>query len=152
MSVFQHILVPIDGSTPSENAVSLALRMAKDWSSELVFCSIVDSDRIVAECASTAYGDPAPIVEAMSENAQQLLDAAAEKARAAGVNSRGILEREGNAVAGILELVKREGIDLIVMGSHGRRGLSRLVMGSTTEGVVRSTRTRPFSSCASRTK
>ena len=137
MSVFQRILVPIDGSAPSEAAVALALRMAKDWSSELVFASIVDSDRIVAECASTAYGDPLPIVEAMTESAGQLLGAAAQQARDAGVASRTALERQGSAVPGILEAAKRERADLIVMGSHGRRGLSRLVMGSTTEGVLR---------------
>ncbi len=112
--------------------------MAKEWSSELVFASIVDSERIVAECASAAYADPLPVIESMTESARQLLAAAAARARAAGVASRTALEGQGSAVSGILEAANREAVDLIVMGSHGRQGLSRLVMGSTTEGVLRS--------------
>ena len=137
MSVFHRILVPIDGSAPSDAAISLAVRMAKDWSSELLFSAIVDGDRIVAECASSAYGDPLPIVEEMTQSARNLLETAAEKARVAGVVARTVLEREGSAASGILEEAKREKIDLIVMGTHGRQGLSRLVMGSTTESVIR---------------
>ena len=138
MTVFQRILVPIDGSGPSEAALDLSLQLAKDWSSDLILCNIVDSDRIVAECASTTYGDPQPIIDAMMQSAEQLLSHASDKAQAGGLSCRTHLRRESSIVLGILALARSEKAALIVMGSHGRRGLSRLVMGSTTEGVIRS--------------
>jgi nucleotide-binding universal stress UspA family protein len=139
VSVFQRILVPVDGSDPSNAAVELGLRLAKEWTSELIFCNIVDTDRIMAESASVVTGgDPTPIIETMLASGEQLLSAASKEAKSAGLSTRTCLQREGNPVKGILDLAKREHVDLVMMGSHGRGGLSLLVMGSTTEGVLRS--------------
>jgi len=136
MSIFHRILVPVDGSDPAEEAVRLALRIAEDPGTEIIFYSLVDSDRIAAECASVG-GDPSPIIDALTADAQRFVASASEKAVAAGVSSKSQVSHAGDPVDGILSIARSDGADVIVMGSHGRRGLSRLVMGSTTEGVLR---------------
>ncbi|HMD01594.1 MAG TPA: universal stress protein [Candidatus Baltobacteraceae bacterium] len=137
MSTFQRILVPVDGSEPSDEAIALAIRLAGEWSSELTFCFVVDSDRIIAECASTAMGDPGPILSGLEADAESILAAAAAKAAQADLKARTNLLDGVRAVEGINRLAETEKADLIIMGSHGRRGLSRVFMGSTTEGVLR---------------
>ena len=136
MSIFHRVVVPVDGSAPSEEAVNLALRLVKDDPAEVIFCSMIDSERVAAECASVG-GDPSPIIDALTADAGRFVTSASKKAEAAGVGWKGQVSHAGDPVDGILSIARSDDADLIVMGSHGRRGLSRLVMGSTTEGVLR---------------
>jgi nucleotide-binding universal stress UspA family protein len=136
MSIFHRILVPVDGSPPADGAVTLALRLADDHAAEITFCSIVNSNSVASESAFVG-ADPTPIVEALEADGARLVAEATEKARAAGVASKTQVSHADSPVEGILGVALSHKADLIVMGSHGWSGLSRLVLGSTTEGVLR---------------
>jgi nucleotide-binding universal stress UspA family protein len=136
MSTFQRILVPVDGSEPSGDAAALAVRLASDLRATLTFCFVVDREAIVAQYVAMPYGDAGPSLEYAHEEGERILAAAGAQAAAAGVAQQG--ERlEGSAVDEIVRFCEARGFDLIVMGSHGRRGLARMFMGSVAEGVLR---------------
>jgi nucleotide-binding universal stress UspA family protein len=136
MSVFERIVVPVDGSEPSENAVALAIRLAGELHAGLTFCHVVDREAIVAPYVAVPYGDAGPSLAYAHEEGERLLKAAAAKAGEAGIEARTRLV-EGSAVEAIVRLCAAERFDLIVMGSHGRRGLARVFVGSVAEGVLR---------------
>jgi len=131
---FRKLLVPVDGSDPSGAAISLALRVALDAGAAVVFCSVAD----LAQASSLCYPgvDASIVIDSELEQCRALVAAAEVQARAAGVNARGVAV-EGLRTDAILDLARAEGADLIVMGSHGRSGVARAFLGSTTEGVLR---------------
>ncbi|MFY9780046.1 MAG: universal stress protein [Candidatus Baltobacteraceae bacterium] len=136
MSTFERIVVPVDGSEPSERAVALAIRLASDLQAALTFCHVVDREAIVAQYIAVPYGDAGPSLELAHQEGERFLEMAAGKASQAGVEARTKL-LEGPAVEEIVRFSRAERFDLIVMGSHGRRGLARIFMGSVAEGVLR---------------
>jgi nucleotide-binding universal stress UspA family protein len=134
--MFQRILVPVDGSAPSRDAVELAVATAAAVGGSLVFCSVVDSDRIVMECAAMPFVDPTPSIDGLKARANEALAAAVARAEGLNLRAESIL-KEGEPIKSVIAMAHLYGADLIVMGSHGRRGLQRLLLGSTTEGVLR---------------
>jgi nucleotide-binding universal stress UspA family protein len=136
--MFERILVPIDGSGPSRDAVGLAIATAAAVGGSLVFCSVVDSDRIVMECAAMPFVDPTPSIDGLKARSNDALAAAVARAESVGLRAESVL-KEGEPIKTVLKVAHDCGVDLIVMGSHGRRGLQRLLLGSTTEGVLRET-------------
>ncbi|MGP6190724.1 MAG: universal stress protein [Vulcanimicrobiaceae bacterium] len=137
MSTFERILVPVDGSVPSEQAIALAVRLAADLGAALTFCNVLDREAIVAPYIAMPYGDAGPSLEHAHNEGERLLRAACAKAGAAGIAAQSRLV-EGLAVDEIVRLSEAEHSELIVMGSHGRRGVARMFMGSVAEGVLRS--------------
>jgi len=134
--MFRRILVPVDGSGPSREAVELAIATAVAVGGSLLFCSVVDSDRIVMECAAMPFVDPTPSIDALKARANEALAAAVARAESQGLRAESML-KEGEPVKTLLHVAHQYAANLIVMGSHGRRGLQRLLLGSTTEGVLR---------------
>ena len=134
--MFGRILVPVDGSGPSRDAVELAVATASAVGGTLVFCSVVDSDRIIMECAAMPFVDPTPSIDGLKARANEALAAAVARAEAFGLRAESML-KEGEPIKTVLAVAHQYAADLIVMGSHGRRGLQRLLLGSTTEGVLR---------------
>ena len=132
--MFTKIVVPIDGSDPSNAGVDLAVAFARDYKAELVFCHVVD----MAQVAAITYPgvDVGLILDAGEETGRAMLARAQEVAQAANVRAA-IELHKGLRLDVILQLIKDRGADLVVMGSHGRGGLSRAVIGSTTESVLR---------------
>jgi nucleotide-binding universal stress UspA family protein len=137
MSTFRRIFVPVDGSAPSSEAVAFATRLAAEWAAELIFAHVVDADRLV--CAEVPGLDVSSILHDAAGDGRQLLGRASAAAAALGVTARTHL-REGRTVETLLELAKTDAADLIAMGSHGRSGFKRLMMGSTTEALLRACR------------
>ncbi|TAM60299.1 universal stress protein [bacterium] len=133
--MFKKLLVPVDGSAPSNAAVELAIDAARAQAAQIVFCHVLDIVPLLA-LGGSATMDPTAIIESQRELGEQYLASAAERARAAGLDPRTEMV-EGEPVQGILELAQRERVDAIVMGSHGRGGIARMVLGSKTEGVLR---------------
>jgi nucleotide-binding universal stress UspA family protein len=82
------------------------------------------------------FVDPTPSIEGLKARANEALAAAVARAQRAGVRAESML-KEGDPVRTVLNVAHTYAADLIVMGSHGRRGLQRLLLGSTTEGVLR---------------
>jgi nucleotide-binding universal stress UspA family protein len=133
---FSRVLVPYDGSDPAKSALKHALTLVADGT-ELCILTVVDDTPIIAEAGMsvTAY-DPSSLFEAMDREGSLELDDAVQRCHAKHVNPVTELVHD-TTVRAILSTAEKHASDLIVMGSHGRTGLSRLFLGSTTAGVLR---------------
>ncbi|MFC6903923.1 universal stress protein [Halalkalicoccus tibetensis] len=128
----QRILVPFDGSDASETALERALEENPD--AEITALNVLDS-------AELAYGGvqgsaAESLTDAQREEAEELLERAEARAADHEGGFRTALE-VGSPGEAIVEYANENDIDHIIMGSHGRSGLSRIVVGSVAETVVR---------------
>jgi nucleotide-binding universal stress UspA family protein len=131
----EKILVPVDGSEYSIRALDAAADLASTLHATLVICEVVDVNR----AATMSFGEPQLVqgcIDALRVECEAGVKQAVERVtpRVAGVESR---VATGNVVEEILKLATETGAKWIVMGSHGRTGLNRLLMGSVAEGVLR---------------
>ncbi|PID84897.1 MAG: hypothetical protein CSA11_06010 [Chloroflexi bacterium] len=131
--MFKKILVPLDGSQLSEFALNPALALAKANKAELLLMSaVLEKGKVeIDEHTSTR---PAPDTQPMLARMQDYLNRIAELRAGTGITFR-TLVLEGNATNCILETAVSEQVDLIIMGTHGRSGFSRFLLGSTTQKV-----------------
>ncbi|HEY1461454.1 MAG TPA: universal stress protein [Casimicrobiaceae bacterium] len=142
--MFKRILVATDGSPTSNRGLKIALALAKEQNSTLYVVHVVDDMAIALGLDGGVYV-PADYVEGLVERlrsgGRKVLAAAQKLAQKEGQAIKPLLaETLGRSVAqAILAEVKKSRADLIVLGTHGRRGLSRLVMGSDAEAVLRET-------------
>lgn len=137
--MFTRILVPIDGSACASTAVDVAIDLAKTQGARLTFVNIVDPSKAALASMDPYGGTAVPWLEALTEDGKTLLTEATQRATRAGVGVQATHLLTGNAIEQTVATAASEGCDLIVMGSHGRSGLSRLVLGSVAEGVMRET-------------
>ena len=133
--MFKHILVPVDGSATALAAVTNALALAKAFESEVTAVYVIDPYPFTGVGADFAYGQEQYLTAATAE-ANAAVDAVAAQMDEAGVKVQKRVVEASSASRGILEAAKTEGADLIVMGSHGRRGLEKLVLGSVAQRVL----------------
>jgi nucleotide-binding universal stress UspA family protein len=135
--MYAKILVPIDGSQASAAGLTEAIKIAKSQGSEIRLLHVVDTLILDGGYGAGIYACDA--VEVLRRVGRDLLDAAQETARREGVKTNSVLLESvgGPASEVILAEAKACSADLVVMGTHGRRGLARLVMGSDAEAVVR---------------
>lgn len=136
--MFRRILVPVDGSQTSARGLTTAIRMAKGRHSTLCLLHIVDERPLTqAYEGSGDYFDR--LLQSLREGGRRILARAASAAGRHGVKVQTVLVE--NMIRPVADLIVKEArrrrADLIVLGTHGRRGISRLVMGSDAEGVVR---------------
>jgi nucleotide-binding universal stress UspA family protein len=129
------ILVALDDSDSSDAAVAFACDLAATAGSTLVFAHAVDGGDLFARAESFGY-NPAPLFVEMRASAAELLAARAQAAKARGLAVETLVV-EGGAAEAIVDAAAVHDADLIVVGTHGRRGLQRLVMGSVAEHIVR---------------
>lgn len=132
---FTKIMCPVDFSPGSQQAMRTAVRIANEQDAELV---LVHSWYIPAATFAGDYVYAGDIVQAMTDDAQRALENAVDEARKLG--ARRVTSRILNGLPWqqIVEAAQREpGLGLIVIGTHGRTGLSRVLMGSVAELVVR---------------
>lgn len=133
--MFKHILVPVDGSATSLQAVSQATELAKAFGSEVTAVYVLDPYPFTGVGADFAYGQ-AQYLSAATAEANKALEDVNQAMRDSGVTVH-TLVGEGHAVhEGIVRVGEKVGADLIVMGSHGRRGLQKLVLGSVAQRVL----------------
>ena len=140
--MFRRILVPIDGSRASNLGLAQAIKLAKDCDATLCLLHVVDELVVTPRLDGPGYVPASYIdefMEALRRSGTQILASAERKAQRSGVRWQAVLaETLGHAVADvIIEQARKWRADLIVLGTHGRRGLSRMVMGSDAESVVR---------------
>src|SRR6185295_3852219 len=117
------ILVPLDGSVVAEAALSPAVDLARDAGARLVLLR-------AAEARSLPMADPVEAQVSVMWDAQEYLAAARARADMAGVADVEVSAWYGPPVQAIVEAARSRDVDLIVMSSHGRSGMARLVMGS----------------------
>jgi len=125
----ERILVAVDGSAFSEMAVDQAISLGSICQSEIFVVSVVDLYPEQMEVA------PA-LVEKMSEEVRGHLDKAKQKVDEAGIACETIVHMGGKPHEYIVQEAKDKNIDLICMGTHGRSGLQRILMGSVAQSVI----------------
>ncbi|MGD9601726.1 MAG: universal stress protein [Gammaproteobacteria bacterium] len=138
--MYKHILVPSDGSKLSLKAVKTAARLARTLKAQVTVA------HVMPPYMPPVYGDPigyAPIVidpkeyKANAErNARRVLADAAKAARAFDITCGEVMITEEHPWQAILKVARNRKCDLIVMSSHGRRGLAGFLLGSETTKVL----------------
>jgi nucleotide-binding universal stress UspA family protein len=131
-----NIVVPVDGSEPAKCSVAWASAFAKRTGARLAYCSVVDPMLACVAAAGGALIDPQPMLEALADDARRFCSVALTRSTADGVAATTTV-LEGTPAAAIVEFVRAQGADCIVLGTHGRHGLALGVLGSVTDVVVR---------------
>ena len=136
---YKHILVPVDGSQISFSGVKKAAQIAKAFGGQLTLISLVaedpftDADFYYSSAIMKEY-----FVQA-HENATKALAEALEFSKAEGVDAQTLVIKGQVSAEGIAETATELKADLIVMGSHGRKGFQKMLMGSFAQDVLRNT-------------
>jgi nucleotide-binding universal stress UspA family protein len=133
--MFKHILVPVDGSPTAQKAVEKAAGLAKAFGSEVTALYVIDPYPFTGLGSDFAYGQSEYLAAATAE-AREATEAARATLAAAGLQVATRVSEAHAAWRGILETAESLGADLIVMGSHGRRGLEKMVLGSVAQRVL----------------
>ena len=135
--MYQRILVPIDGSATAERALQEAIGLAAGKTQLRLVYVVEDAYPLDAE--GYAFIDYSALQQAVRQTGERALAQAADTAQKSGVAADTVLlEASGERVAGVIDGEARNWrADLIVIGTHGRSGLSRLLLGSVAEDVVR---------------
>lgn len=138
--MYQKILVPVDGSPTSLKGLGEAVRLAKAGHAQVRIVHVVDELVIDYGYSPALYTQQ--VIDALRESGKQALDSAVNMAVREGVETSGQLIETvgGRAADSIVAAAAQWPADLIVIGTHGRRGLKRLTMGSDAELVLRSSR------------
>lgn len=135
--MYKQILCPVDGSDTSNCGMTEALNLAKAIQAKVRFLYIVDTFYPMLD--GMEVGNMTEIVDGLRQNGKAMLEQTKLSALAQGVEADTvILENDLNRVSTIIVMHAKEcHADLILMGTHGRRGLSHLLMGSDAEAVIR---------------
>ena len=133
--MFKKLLVPVDGSDASREALEKALALAQAFKSSVNIVSVIDNYAFTGVGVDFAYGQ-AEYLAAATEEANRSVNAARQQFESQGIPVVTSIV-EGHAIyRAILDAAETSGADLIVMGSHGRKGLERLVLGSVAAQVL----------------
>lgn len=136
--MYRHILIPTDGSEVSQKGVIAGLGLAKTLGARVTLLTV--SEALPAFADATGFGAPPVDLSdywaAQEETAKRALDAAKTLADQSGVSAETLHIPRALPAEAIVETATSKGCDLIVMASHGRRGVGRLLMGSQTAEVL----------------
>lgn len=137
---YQNILVPVDGSEISLSAVKKAAQLAQAFNSQLTLISLVSEDPFL----NADFYYPSPImkeyfVQAYA-NAEKSLKEAQIIASENGVNANIEIVKGEVSEKGIIETAEKLNTDLIVIGSHGRKGFQKFLLGSFAQDVLQGTK------------
>lgn len=138
-AMYRHILIPTDGSALAEKAVAHGISLAKSVGAKVT--------AIIVEAPFSVYGVPESRLHQMSEafaehadhakrHAAKVLSHIAKAAKAAGVSCDVVQTEHDQPYKAIITAAVDNGCDVIVMASHGRGGLSAILLGSTTNKVL----------------
>ena len=136
--MYERILVPVDGSPTSRRGLAEALAVAARLGSTVRLLHVVD-DAAVTATAGVMAGNVGDLLALLAEGGEQILADARREAQASGVPVETVMH---NTFSGrVCDVVVKEAADwkadLIVIGTHGRRGAGRLFLGSDAEQVLR---------------
>jgi nucleotide-binding universal stress UspA family protein len=136
--MFKHILLPTDGSPLSDKGVLRGLAFAKRIKARVTTLHVVPEFRALAD--DTLFPSSIEVRQRFLEEArargQRIVDKVAKKAKAAGVRCKVVIHPGGLPHEEIINTARREKCDLILMASHGRRGLSSVLLGTETSKVL----------------
>lgn len=131
------IVLAVDGSPPSDAAVQTVMEQAQAKDAEIRVLHVIELPTLLTTREMAGYESALEKAwEAEKQQAEALVEKTVELLRAKGLKTTGIVE-EGEAKSKILEAAKKWPADLIVLGSHGRKGMEHFLMGSVSEAVAR---------------
>jgi len=138
MTMFKNILVPTDGSRPAGLAIRRAIRLARQQKARVIGFYVGPPWRlpVYGEYMPPDIPSPAEHARAVRKTAARYLAAVKQAATAAGVRSRCYYVMNEHPHAEIVKAARKNRCDLIAIASHGRSGLSRLLVGSETAKVL----------------
>lgn len=138
--MYRHILIATDGSELASRGVDHGLRLARGFGARVTVLTVTERFPVMAGAAGEAWAAAAAELEVFdsrqAEHAQEVLRKAQEAAAAMGVPSEGVHVADAIPAEAIVAEATTRGADLVVMASHGRRGLGRLILGSQTAEVL----------------
>jgi nucleotide-binding universal stress UspA family protein len=136
--MYKRILVPTDGSTLSRKAVKTAVELAASVGAEVVALNVVPRypTSYFEGGISVSDSEVARVEKQWAEQGQALADEVEKAAEKAGVIAKAVTVRSDLVAEAIMAAAKKNKCDLIVMASHGRRGIKRLLLGSETQHVL----------------
>ena len=137
--MFKHILLPTDGSKFADRAITQGMKLAKSMGAKITLFSVAPDFLMIA---GDVFAVPASIKlrqrydwEAR-QRAEKMLAAIERRAARAGLKVESVVAVSDLPYQEIIKIARKRKCDLIVMASHGRRGLSRLLLGSETVKVL----------------
>ena len=137
--MFKHILLPTDGSRLSDKAVQRGIDLAVAMNARVTSVHVIPEYRMVAD---EGFVLPMSVElqrryeEESEKHSKKMIDRIAKRAEAAGVKHEGVVVTSDVPYQEIIEQARKKKCDLIVMASHGRRGLAGLLLGSETSKVL----------------
>jgi nucleotide-binding universal stress UspA family protein len=132
----RHILIPTDGSELSQNAIDYGMALAKSVNAKVTVLTVSTPFHTFAVEPGLVTDTPEQYEKRMATLAAKYLDVAKEAALAAGLSCETMHVEHDQPYLAIIETAARQSCDLIVMASHGRRGISAIVLGSQTVKVL----------------
>jgi nucleotide-binding universal stress UspA family protein len=137
--MYKHILIATDGSELAQQAESTGLTLAKALNAQVTAVTVTEPWDALSMAALAERGMPNPVAdydECMAAAADRILRGVSEMAKKIGASCATRHVKDRHPADGIIEAAKERGCDLIVMASHGRRGISRVLLGSQATKVV----------------
>jgi len=134
--MFQHILLPTDGSELALNAIRRGITFAKEQGARITAVIVSRPFHVMTLEAGMLTDTPAAYAKHVAERTKKYLEVVAIAAKAAGVPCDAVSLEHEHPYQGIIETAQNKGCDLIVMASHGRSGMSAVVLGSQTVEVL----------------
>jgi nucleotide-binding universal stress UspA family protein len=134
--MYKHILIPTDGSELSQKAIDHGAKLAKALNAKITILIVSEPFHIFALDPTVVTGTPAEYKRRIADVIAQHLKTAKDTAVAAGVTCDGVHVEHEQPYRAIIDTASKMGCDAIVMASHGRRGISAMVLGSETVKVL----------------
>lgn len=137
--MFKHILIASDGSQLAQKAETAGLTLAKQLGAQVTAVTVTeawDSLSMAALAERNVANPVAEYEESVAAEAKRILQGVEEEAKKIGIVCATLHIKDSQPAAGIIVTAKERGCDLIVMASHGRRGISRALLGSQATKVV----------------
>jgi len=134
--LYRHILIPTDGSDLAGRAVATGFDLARQLGAQVTVVTVTEPWTAVVS-GEPAIGFPVGEYEkSCNESAARILSGVTKLARKADLRCATLHAKDQHPAEAILEAASKNGCDLIVMASHGRRGLRRLLLGSVALNVL----------------
>jgi nucleotide-binding universal stress UspA family protein len=135
-AMFKHVLLPSDGSELSQRAVHEGLKLAKEWNASVTIVSVIPRFQVVTLNTAMLEDTREQYLAESRAAAGKHLAALKKEADNAGVPCDSVVTDGDHVHEAILSTAQEEGCDVIVMASHGRRGMQALLIGSETQKVL----------------
>jgi nucleotide-binding universal stress UspA family protein len=135
--MFKHFLIPTDGSPATQRAAKAGIALARRLGAKITaYCALEAMQPVYGEGFSFGQADYIRFEALAREVARKRVDAIGRMAKAAGVPCTSLVAKASTPYEGIVVAAKKRKCDAIFMASHGRKGLSKLLMGSVTQKVL----------------